>query len=124
MLTDIGSSLTHGRQPHDYGIDLTRIEALMQSHLNGELDLDTIAAEANLSKFHFSRQFKALTGSSPIHRFIELKLQRACHLLDTTSMPIKAIALQLGYDDPYYFSRLFRREIGLSPKNYRDSHRA
>ena len=51
--------------------------------------------------------------------FIRLKMQRACFLLDTTDMPIKAIAADLGFEDPLYFSRSFRRIHDLSPVQYR-----
>ncbi|MNW68056.1 Arabinose operon regulatory protein [compost metagenome] len=46
-------------------------------------------------------------------------MARARHLLDTTAAPVKAVADEIGYDDPYYFSRLFRRIHDVSPSEYR-----
>jgi AraC-like DNA-binding protein len=46
-------------------------------------------------------------------------MQHACRLLDTTAEPVKRIAAQVGYDDPHYFSRLFKRVLGVSPQRYR-----
>ena len=91
----------------------------MQSHLSGELHLEELARTANLSKYHFSKRYKELTGYSPIQHFIHLKMERACYLLDISSQPISQIANSLGYDDAHYFSRLFKKVTGLSPREYR-----
>ena len=48
-----------------------------------------------------------------------MKMQRACYLLDSTQQSVKQLAAALGYDDAYYFSRLFKKVIGLSPAQYR-----
>ncbi|MET0377936.1 MAG: helix-turn-helix transcriptional regulator, partial [Spongiibacteraceae bacterium] len=55
----------------------------------------------------------------PIHYFIHLKMQRACELLETTEFDVREIAELLGYADPFYFSKLFKRTIGQSPQHFR-----
>lgn len=109
------------RSQSDKRINLDHIQVLMNEHLHGQLDLDTMAAHSQLSKYHFSKRFKELTGHSPIQYFIMLKMQHACWLLDIGQQQIKQIASAVGYDDPYYFSRLFKKVIGLSPQQYRQS---
>ena len=106
------------------GMDLTVLAGLMQRRLNGELDLEDLAKVAHLSKFHFIRRFRQLTGNTPIQYFIHLKMQHACRLLDSSEDPIKRIAAAVGYEDPYYFSRIFKRVIGVSPQHYRESRLA
>jgi AraC-like DNA-binding protein len=101
--------------------DLEAVEALMRNSLHQELSLDTLAHYSQLSKFHFAKKFKELTDSSPIQHFINMKIQRACSQLDNSDIAIKDIASGLGYSDPYYFSRLFKKLVGISPKQYRDS---
>lgn len=101
--------------------DLNAIEALMQSNLHQDLSLDALAHHCQLSKFHFSKKFRELTDTSPIQHFINMKIQKACFQLDNTEMTVKNIGESLGYSDPYYFSRLFKKMIGVSPKQYRDS---
>lgn len=101
--------------------DLEAVEALMRNSLHQELSLDTLAHYSQLSKFHFAKKFKELTDSSPIQHFINMKIQHACSQLDNTDITIKDIANGLGYSDPYYFSRLFKKVVGISPKQYRDS---
>ncbi|MDB6062766.1 MAG: hypothetical protein JWM78_2869 [Verrucomicrobiaceae bacterium] len=119
MLTDVANLIA----AHSYGrgtrIDIDQIQQLMHRRIDRELDLADLAQAANLSKFHFVRKFKQLTGHAPIQHFIHLKMQHACQLLDTTHEPIKRIASNVGYDDPHYFSRLFKRVIGVSPQQYR-----
>lgn len=99
--------------------NLDDIEELMTIHLQGSLDLESLAAQAQLSKYHFSRKFKQLTGHSPIQHFLHLKIQHACLLLDTSENSIKQIAGEVGYNDAYYFSRLFKQVMGVSPSGYR-----
>ena len=100
-------------------LDWERLRAIMQEHIHGQLNLDALAASAKLSKYHFSKKFKDHSGQSPIQYFINMKIQRACYLLDSTGQSVKQVAAAMGYDDAYYFSRLFKKIIGLSPSEYR-----
>lgn len=102
-----------------HAINIEQARKLMLENVHGSLNLDELARQTRLSKFHFSRKFKALTGEAPIQYFIGLKMQRACHLLDSASLSVKQIAADLGYDDAYYFSRLFKKVMGISPARYR-----
>jgi AraC-like DNA-binding protein len=101
--------------------DLNTVETLMQNNLHQELSLDALAHHCQLSKFHFSKKFRELTDTSPIQHFINMKIQKACFQLDNSEKTIKTIGEELGYSDPYYFSRLFKKVIGMSPKQYRES---
>lgn len=122
LLTGLAVNIARTRQGG--GMDLTVLAGLMQRRLSGELDLEDLAKVAHLSKFHFIRRFRQLTGNTPIQYFIHLKMQHACRLLDSSEDPIKRIAAAVGYEDPYYFSRIFKRVIGVSPQHYRESRLA
>ena len=63
--------------------------------------------------------FKKQTGHSPLTYFNLLKMQQACLLLDTTDMKINQICYKIGIEDTYYFSRLFSKIMGMSPREYR-----
>lgn len=122
LLTAFGGAAGDTRTAARRRFDLDAVIAHMERHLQSELDLEALAKVANLSRFHFIRSFKALTGQTPIQYFIEMKMQAACALLDHSGEPVQAIAGRLGYDDPLYFSRLFKRVVGMSPLHYRQQH--
>ncbi|MDG9928623.1 MULTISPECIES: AraC family transcriptional regulator [unclassified Pseudomonas] len=103
-------------------LDVEAVRAVMRSHLHGSLELDELAAQFKLSRFHFAKTYRALTGHAPIQDFIQLKMAQACRLLDQGTLEVRQIAEQLGYDDPYYFSRLFRKVVGMAPSHYRALH--
>lgn len=105
------------RRDHDL---LDRVHALMHERLHRGVTLDDLAAAAGLSRYHFSRWYRGLTGAPPMARFTQLRMSRACHLLDAVDGPVATIAADLGFDDPFYFSRQFRKVVGLSPTDYRN----
>ena len=91
----------------------------MLEQLTKKLKLDEIAAETGLSASHYSRLFLNRTGHSPIDYFIQLKIQRACRLLDNSGWMIADVAREMGFEDQFYFSRVFRKVMGMSPAEYR-----
>lgn len=91
----------------------------LKENISKNVSLGEIAATANLSSAHFCISFRKVTGFSPIEYFNHLKVQEACQLLQFTQQRISEIANAVGIQDPYYFSRLFSRIMGMSPKEYR-----
>lgn len=81
--------------------------------------LGELAASAGLSPAHYSALFREHTGFAPIDYVIRLRVQHACNLLDTSSQSVNEVAGAVGYDDPYYFTRCFRRVMGCAPRDYR-----
>jgi AraC-like DNA-binding protein len=91
----------------------------MRENLSKKLTVEDMAFKNELSVSHFSKIFAKKTGMPPMDYFIHLKMQKACQLLYSNTDKIKTIAMALGYDDPYYFSRLFKKYISTSPEQYR-----
>lgn len=91
----------------------------MQKNLHTTFKLEDIAKSINLSPSHFSALFKDQTGFAPIKYFNHIKIQKACQYLQFTDLRIKEIALRLGIEDQYYFSRMFSKIMGVSPQDYK-----
>ncbi|MCX4388067.1 AraC family transcriptional regulator [Micromonospora peucetia] len=97
---------------------LRAIEA-MRERLGDALTIDDLARAAMFSKFHFTRIFQRSTGVSPGRFLSALRLQRAKHLLVSTSMNVADISVQVGYNSVGTFSSRFSRSVGMPPTAYR-----
>ena len=93
--------------------------AYMAEHINQPLQVATLAALANVSPSHFFALFKQRTGCPPMDYFTRLRMRHACRLLDSTPASVKEVAAALGYDDPFYFSRVFKAVNNVPPSQYR-----
>jgi AraC-like DNA-binding protein len=91
----------------------------LRQNMGRQVSLAEMAAHAGLSVPHFSRLFKQQIGYAPKDFFIHLKVQRAISLLLLSQMTVREVALTVGYHDPYYFSRLFKKVVGMSPNTVR-----
>jgi YesN/AraC family two-component response regulator len=89
-------------------------------HLDKKLSLNKLAQEVGYSPTYLSTIFKKETNYSPISYFSHLKILKACEFLDYTNMKVKEISFNLGYSDPYYFTKDFKKKMGMSPRQYRN----
>ena len=91
----------------------------MNEHLHEPLKVRTLAALASLSPAHFTVLFRQQTGTSP-HAYLHLlRMHRAVQCLGETTLSVKEIAAQLGFQDPFHFSRTFKAFSGAAPSDYR-----
>ncbi len=93
----------------------------MKNHTNTSIKLSQLAAISSMSIPNYCYYFKKFHKDSPISYFLHIKFQKACNLLLTTNMQIQNIALSIGIDDAYYFSRKFKKFMGTAPSIYRDN---
>ncbi len=91
----------------------------MKQNLDKSLTLHQIANNIKYSSSHFGALFLKSTGHSPIEYFNHLRIQEACNLLDFTPKAIKEIASIIGFNNQYYFSKVFSKVMGTTPSQYR-----
>jgi len=121
IATFLATGKAANAQKPDKRKDMVRESIMyMRSRLGEKLTVKDMALHSNLSVSHFSNMFTLETGMGPMDYFIHLKLQKACLLLYSSETRIKNIAMEIGYDDPYYFSRLFKKNMKSSPHKYRE----
>jgi AraC family transcriptional regulator, arabinose operon regulatory protein len=92
------------------------------SNPGNRLSIQDIAKETGLSRVHFTRRFKHVTGETPQAFIIRHRMDRAKELLRHSSMTLKEIADSLGYEDVYFFSRQFKGIVGKPPGAWRAAH--
>jgi AraC-like DNA-binding protein len=97
-------------------VDLKRV---MDLHLFSNLSIEELAHLSNLSVSSFKRNFKKEFNDSPNNYILTKKLEKAQELLQVTDMTISDIAYEIGFNDPLYFTRFFKKKIGMSPTDFR-----
>lgn len=109
-----------------HGDDRKLIEALLallESKLDdGALDMDAMAEEMHLSRSALFKKTKALTGKSPMDLLHEMRSARARELVASGGYTIAQIAYMTGFNDAHYFSRIFKKETGMTPTEYRNQN--
>ncbi|MGN0426652.1 MAG: helix-turn-helix domain-containing protein [Agathobacter sp.] len=105
---------------------LDEATAYFHEHFNESIDIDSYikSFENDLCASLFYRQFKEYTGQTPLQYILEIRLTNAKKMLETTDYSISEISASVGYENALYFSRLFHKHIGVSPKEYRKSSRS
>ena len=118
-----GQAKVAGDHESEGALKIERSIDYMAQHLNQPVRISELAAQANVSPSHYFALFKRRTGCPPMDYFIRLRMQRARALLESTSASVKEIAVTLGYEDPLYFSRVFKSVNLAPPTRYRARQR-
>ncbi|WP_456286434.1 AraC family transcriptional regulator [Microbacterium sp. JZ70] len=105
------------------GSPLERAMRFLEARVDGNIQVSELAAMVGMSPSHLSALFRRATGGGPGAFHTSLKMARARNLLDTTALTVTEIARAVGYTDPLYFSRHFRRVHGVNPTQYRAQHK-
>lgn len=109
-----------GGQDHPRESGLARsVLAYLDAHYQEHIDLKTLEARFFVSAGHISREFRKEYCISPINYLIDKRLSQAKWLLINTQEPIQFVAESVGYDNVYYFSKLFAEKVGAAPSDYR-----
>lgn len=111
------ASLARTRQVEDAVI--ARCQVWIADHYRLPAPVAAMAKLSGLPERSFKRRFVQATGLAPLEYVHTLRLEEAKHMLEATDAPIEAIANEVGYEDAGFFARLFRREVNLTPGQYR-----
>jgi len=112
----------HTKDSPNYFLNLARAVSFMEDNYLNVIKLEELAEIANLSVRHFSRIFKSTYNATPIDYIIKLRLNHACFMLKKNNLNISEIACESGFDDSNYFTRQFKKYIGITPREYRHSY--
>lgn len=104
------------------GMLIDKAKFLLQESLEKHVDIERMAMDLPMGYSTFRKAFKKITGEPPNQFLLNLRLNRAKYLLDSTNLSINEIAFQTGFDSVYYFSKLFKKRNGKSPKFYRNEN--
>ena len=96
---------------------------MIDSDISAELSLRTLAQKQGITSGYLATVFKKETNKAVSEYIRERRINHALHLLNTTNLQIQTIAMHCGIMDVQYFSKVFKRQIGKTPKEYRDAVR-
>lgn len=99
--------------------DIRTAIQFMTAHYHEPLSLDEIADHARLSKYYFTNKFQKHMKTTPIQFLTKMRMQKAMELLTTTNKTLHEIAVETGYDNSNYFSKVFKKMIGMSADSFR-----
>ena len=123
ILSLIAEVLTRERrkdQPNFYQQTVEKAKCLMESNILGDINLPSIADQLGISTSRLNEIFKTYTSMTPYQYYIHIKIHKAEALLEQGELPVKEVAFKMGFDDQYYFSRLFKNKTGISPSDWKD----
>ena len=118
LLSRLGEKKVRRKTPHMAGQMHTAVNYFHENY-SKPISVSDYARDRGLSVSWFTRSFREYTGTSPAQYLISLRISAAQSLLETTDHNVTEIAELVGYDNPLYFSRLFRKQTGMSPSDFR-----
>jgi AraC-like DNA-binding protein len=113
------ASLRQGEQGSEMVRMMERAKGLMLERIDQPPALEELASSLGVSYSWFRRMFRQHTGMSPAQYHLQYRLERACHLLAVTTLPVATIGASLGFETAHYFARIFKQKIGYTPRDYR-----
>jgi AraC-like DNA-binding protein len=113
------TQLAVDRKLPEQGEPLERAMRYLEERVDGSIRVSELARLVGVSTSHLGALFREATGGGVLAYHTGLKMARARRFLDTSSLHVSEIAREVGYDDPFYFSRQFSRVHGMSPSDYR-----
>ena len=99
---------------------VSKAKSYIRENFDKDISLDDVSREVNVSPYYFSKLFKEEAGKNFIEYLTQIRIEHARTLLEKETLSIKEISIMAGYSDPNYFSRIFRKQMNMSPREYRE----
>ncbi|HOO27033.1 MAG TPA: response regulator [Lachnospiraceae bacterium] len=103
-----------------YTSSVEKAKAYMTERYNKDISLDDVSREVDISPYYFSKLFKEETGENFIEYLTGIRIEKAKQLLSGSTLPMKEICAAVGYSDPNYFSRIFKKNVGVTPTEFKE----
>jgi len=123
ILSLIAEVLTRDRrkeQLNSYQKTVEKAKYLMESNVLSAIDLSSISDQLGISTSRLNEIFKTYTSMTPYQYYIQIKIYKAESLLEQQDLSVKEVAHKMGFEDQYYFSRLFKNKTGVSPSEWKN----
>ena len=117
-LTEACHDVKSRKENRSNGI-IDRAKEFIMHNYQKDISLDDVSREVDISPYYFSKLFKEATGDNFIEYLTNLRIDKAKELLDNTDLSMKEICVQVGYANPNYFSRIFKKQVGVTPTEYK-----
>ncbi|NLP16666.1 MAG: response regulator [Clostridiales bacterium] len=118
-VTEACRNITTKREEQTSGL-ICKAKAYIEENFNKDISLDDVSRSVDISPYYFSKLFKEETGENFIEHLTNIRIEKAKELLMNSGMNIKNICIDTGYSDPNYFSRIFKKQVGVTPTEYRE----
>ncbi len=125
VLAQVEAALAHSKRLGDEAQRIARLAmAYIHEHYAEPVSREALAAAVGVSERYLTRCFKQETGITPVVYLNRYRIRQACHLLEIGERNVTEVALACGFDDSNYFGKVFRAEMGVSPRAYQRGLRA
>lgn len=109
-----------GKRAEKANTVIEQAKEYIQKNFGKDISLDDVSREVDISPYYFSKIFKDSTGKNFIEYLTEVRIERAKELLVSSGCSMKEICSSVGYSDPNYFSRAFKKNVGITPTEYKE----
>ena len=125
VLAQVAAALAHSKRLGGEAQRIARLAmAFIHEHYTETIPREVLAAEVGVSERHLTLCFRQETGITPVAYLNRTRIRQARTLLETTSMNVTEVAMACGFGDSTYFGKVFRQEVGLSPRAFQQGRRA
>ena len=119
IIAEVLSRERRNEQPNYYEKTVAKAKYLMESNIYSAINLPGISEQLGISTSRLNEIFKTYTSMTPYQYYIQLKIHTAESLLEQEDISVKDAAFRMGFEDQYYFSRLFKNKTGISPSDWK-----